>query len=117
MISDYIIPSVIVVLAALIAKPAGFMPSMTTMTAIVVVAVLLSIYVVLMWNERPKDERDELHVRNADRLAFTVGAIALLAVIAYETITTGAADPWLSFILIAIVAAKAVGLFYEGKNH
>ena len=116
-ISDYIVPSVIVILAALITRPVGFMPSMDTTIVLVLAAIVLSIYVVLLWNERPKDERDEFHVRNADRLAFAVGAVALLTVIAYETFTVGASDPLLSLILIVMVVTKAVGLFYERRNH
>jgi hypothetical protein len=116
-ISDYVIPFVIIILAALIAKPAGFMPSMDATIVLVLAAILLSVYVILLWKERPEDERDELHVRNADRLAFSAAAIALLAVIAYETAVSGASDPLLSVILIVMVAAKAAGLLYERKKH
>jgi len=107
---DIIIPIILVVLLTLLAEPFGFMPSMATMTLLVITTVLLILFAVFAWREHGADEREEAHIHRADRFGFLSGMAVLAIGIVLDYYIMREISPILLVALIAMILAKAVAL-------
>lgn len=77
--------------------------------------IILGVYGVFVERERPVDERDEVHRMLAGRVAFHVGAGLLTVGIAVQSYNH-ALDPWLVFVLVSMIVAKAGARLYADKE-
>ena len=90
------------------------MPTMTQMIILTATVVAFAIFVSLVWGERVRDEREQLHRFVADRAAFWSTAVMLMLAIVVQG-EMGMIDSWLPIILGAMVLGKIAGLIYS-KN-
>ncbi len=88
-----------------------WMPSQMEMLLVAVFASVFVFFSAIFWREKAVDERDEVHLFFAGRVAFFVGtAITTLGIIIQSLDHN--LDPWLPSILIGMVFAKYAGRFY-----
>ncbi|HEY4516699.1 MAG TPA: hypothetical protein VJG64_02030 [Candidatus Paceibacterota bacterium] len=91
-----------------------FMPSPALYMAMAGMVILFAFFAGLVWRERARDERDELHKMLAGRIGYLLGAVTLLVGILVES-AAGHVDPWLVYGLGAMVVGKLVGLFWSRR--
>jgi hypothetical protein len=106
----------IALLAGFLIQPHGQGMSMTTMVS---VSVLLSIYVVamsLIGEGKTVDEREEAHRYKANRVALIAGTVILSAGILYQ-LFTHRLDYWLLAGLISVNLFKIISLIYSNHRH
>jgi hypothetical protein len=86
------------------------------MTMLGMIVALFAIFAMFLWKEAPGDERDQLHRFIAARFAYTTaGALLLLGTIIQAF--AHQIDPWLPFVLGAMVFAKIIGRSYAQKYY
>jgi uncharacterized membrane protein len=91
-----------------------FMILMPSPAIYVLIALLVAVFVFFagfVWQEKARDERDELHRMIAGRIGYLLGTGALLTGVVIETFQ-GHVDPWLILALAAMVIGKLAGLMY-----
>lgn len=112
MIQGTIISILLVVLSILLINPLHFwMPDTLTMSLTAGVVVVFTLFAVFVWKERSRDEREQLHLMLAGRIAFLVGTGVLVVGIAFQSLSH-TIDPWLVTALVLMVLAKVIGLLY-----
>ena len=87
------------------------MPDYLVMGLLVGAVALFAAFAVFLWRENRGDERERFHRLFADRIAFLIGAAALLIGIIVGELGHNL-DPWLVFALSAMVIAKVIALIY-----
>ena len=89
------------------------MPSnIETMLQVLFIILFLG-FAALIWRERAKDEREELHRLRAGRISFLVGSASLVIGIVYQASSLMDIDPWLLFTLVAMIVSKLVSRMYS----
>ncbi len=113
---DIIVPAALIILLALLLEPFGFMPSAMVMTILALIVAAFAVFSLFLWREKGEDEREEAHIHKADRLGFIFGALVLIVAVVAESIGH-MLSPWLVAALMAMLAAKAVGLVYQKSRN
>ncbi len=90
----------------------SFMLGTLSMILVGIAAALFSLFAVLMWHERPRDEREALAIMSADRLGFIAGAIALSVCVVIQTIRWEASG-LLIIVLLVMILAKLAGKYLQ----
>ena len=112
-IREILLSCILLLLMFLLMNPfSWFMPSMSQ---IVFLALFISVYVlflVFVWKERVRDEREETHRSRAGRIAFLSGVSVMLVGVIVQTIQ-GDLDVWLLGALGATVLGKIGGHLYS----
>ncbi len=90
----------------------AWMPSMETMTVLVIIVGIFASFTVFIWREREGDERERLIRYIASRAAFLSTGIVLLLGIIVETFIHHTPSPWLGLALVVMVGAKIIGHAY-----
>jgi heme/copper-type cytochrome/quinol oxidase subunit 2 len=113
-----IVPGLVLValLLALLDPLDAFMPPMVAMTIIVLLVVFFSVFIIFMWREQPRDEREHLHALAAGKIAYMVGGGILVIAIALEAYRH-TLDPWLVYALSGMIAAKIATTMYQNITH
>lgn len=116
--SEIILSLVLLVLLGVFLNPFNvFMPPAFVTMLIVFLLAILGAFIVLVWKEKPKDEREKLHSMFASRLSLILGSSILTLGIIYEELILHALDPWLVYALGAIIIGKLIGVIYiQRKN-
>lgn len=83
------------------------MPGTIEMLLLGAVLVLLALFMVLLWNEKPADERELENQAQASRMAYMVGAIVLIGALAVQSLRH-AIDPVIPITLLLMIAAKVI---------
>lgn len=114
---EYIVAIVAVGLLLLLHNPFNFwMPSMLEMWLSLLVCVAVIVFGVFLWREKAADEREQLHIFIADRIALlTVAGVLTIAVVVQGINHT--LDPWIGLALGALIIGKAVGQIYSKRKH
>jgi uncharacterized membrane protein len=114
LLGEVIISILLLILLALCSNPFGkiWMPSMLMSSALVLLIVVFTAFVIFVWKEKAHDEREEQHRLLAGRISFLCGAIVLVIGIVYQTYH-GHTDNWLLIALCAMVAAKLATQIYS----
>lgn len=89
-----------------------FMPGPAIMLAMAVFVAAFGIFSVLIWRERPRDEREAQIIVASDRWGFLVGASVLAIAVVAQTLRhepTGV----LVAVLIVMILAKLVGKYSQ----
>lgn len=79
------------------------------------VIIIFMVYASLIWKEKPKDEREDMHRQSAGRLAFLVGSFTLILGIMYQSMSHNI-DPWLPAALISMLVAKFTSRLYSHRK-
>lgn len=89
---------------------AGFMPGSVTMAAITLFIAAFSVFAVLIWRERPRDEREAHILLSSDRLGFLTGALFLSIALVVQSIRE---EPTTIIVLTlgGMVLAKLIGKY------
>lgn len=114
-ISEVIIALILISLLVLLLDPFGFV--MATNLQMMVIAFVLIIFIffaAFVWNEKTRDEREELHKHIVSRFAYLSGASILTIAVIYQSLNH-TLDPWVIIALIVMVLAKLIGSIYT-KN-
>ncbi len=103
---------VLVLLLGIVFNPWSMvMPDYVVMALLTGLIVSFIGFAVFVWREGSGDERETAHRLLADRVAYLIGsALLLIGVIIQEF--RGSLDPWLIFVLAAMVLGKVAGLLY-----
>lgn len=92
------------------------MPDNMHMATLAGVVIFTGIVAVFVLSEGKGDERDDAHRAFAGRTAFFIGALVLIVAIIVQTLAH-ALDPWLVYVLVAMVAGKVIArLFAENAR-
>ena len=94
-----------------------YMSDKTSMTVLGIFLILYLLFVVYLWRERARDEREAFHALRTGRLSFFVGSAVLTLGIAYQMFTIHMVEPWLVYTLGAMVLAKVAGSIWNTKQH
>ena len=105
-----------VVLFTLVDPFMYWMPSMTQMVALTVVAALLAGFAGAVVAEKGGDERETLHRMHAGRAAFLAGVGVLTAALLYQGFTH-TIDGWVPLALFAMVFAKLLARWRSEKRN
>ncbi len=111
---ESIISILLIILVVLCSNPFGkiWMPSMFMSSALMLLIVVFTAFVIFVWKEKARDEREEQHRLLAGRISFLSGAIVLVVGIVYQTYH-GHTDKWLLVALCTMVAAKLIAQIYS----
>lgn len=69
-------------------------------------------FVSFIWKETATDEREATHIWKAGRLSFLVGVTVVVIGIIVQAMKHDI-DPWLLYVLFAMVAAKLVSIIFQ----
>lgn len=111
-LNEIVISLIFIGVLSLLFNPLHFwMPRTVWMTLAAGFAVVFTLFVSLVWSERPRDEREEFHRMLADRYGFLLGAALLVLIIIYQSYNREL-ETWPVLVLAAMVLAKLAGLIY-----
>lgn len=115
--TEFIFSVLLIVLLILFLEPFGiFMSPPFLMMIILGLIVVFGVFAALIWRERVKDERENLHKMLAARFGFLAGASVLVIGIVIQAISHQV-DTWLVVALIVMILGKITGLLYGQKKH
>ena len=77
---------------------------------------LFILFTAILWNEKPGDEREQLHKFIASRFAYFAGIFVLIAGIIFQS-TSHKVDPFLIIAVCVMLLAKILGLVYGKVKH
>ncbi len=92
-----------------------WMPTMLHMIMLALGIGAFGAYAIFVMRETANDERDGAHRMHSGRIAFLVGAGALVTGIIYQSYIDQI-DVWLVFVLVLMVIAKVGAHFYSDRN-
>lgn len=88
------------------------MPMNVQTLLVIGLIMLFLIFAGLLWKERARDEREELHRERAGRLSFLVGLAVLVVAVVIQSFQYEI-DPWLIYAIIAMLLSKIVARLYS----
>lgn len=107
-VSEWLLGVAILGALTLLINPFGLlMTSAYVLTLIMALALVVIIFGVFIWRERPRDEREALHGLQAGRISYFVGGAVLVIAIIVQALDH-ALDIWLPVALGAMVLTKLV---------
>lgn len=90
-----------------------WMPDMALVLMLACLVAVFGAFATLVLREQAHDEREETHRMRSGRAAFLVGALILVAGIAYQGSVVHEVDPWLVVALVGMVLAKLSTRIYS----
>ena len=112
-IIESIISIAIILLAVALTDALPFwMPNAVHVVLLALLIVAFALFAIFFWQEKPRDEREELHRRLAGRIAFLVGGTVLTTGIVVQSYSH-TLDPWLIYTLVSMVIAKLLAGAYS----
>jgi cobalamin synthase len=111
--SDIII-GIIVVSCLLLSSTvlASFMPSSLVMVAVAIFVAAISLFVVVIWRENPRDEREAHILLSSDRLGFLAGAVVLSLGLVVQSLRHESTNV-LALALTAMILGKLFGKYFQ----
>jgi heme/copper-type cytochrome/quinol oxidase subunit 2 len=88
------------------------MPMSMAATFSIALVLAFFLFIVFIFREKPKDEREHFHKLMAGRMAFITGALILIAGIIYQTFMHNI-DPWLIYTLSGMILTKLLIVTYQ----
>jgi uncharacterized membrane protein len=115
---EIILALIILILLVLFLNPLNFfMPPAFLNMMIVFLIAIFGAFIVLVWREKPKDEREKYHSMSAARLSLILGGSVLALGIIIQELFLHSLDPWLVYALGAIIFGKLIGIFYIKRKN
>lgn len=106
--SDVVIGGLAVACVVLALMP--FMPGELSMVLIGIFVALFALFTMLIWRERPRDEREEQLVLASDRLGFLAGAVVLSTIVVIQTLRHQKTVLFVT-VLVTMIIAKLIGKY------
>ena len=111
------IPLVLILLLLICLNPFNFlMPPPVVKMLLVFLILIFGVFSVIIWKERSGDERENYHKMIAGHFSFIIGTTLLVLAITVQELKNSL-DPWLIFILIAMIIAKIFSHIYSQNKH
>lgn len=115
--TEVIFSILLIILLVLFLEPFGlFMSPPILMMIVLGLIVVFGIFTALIWREKVKDERENLHKMMAARFGFIAGASVLVVGIIIQAFAHNV-DTWLILALIAMILGKMAGLLYGERKY
>ncbi len=112
-----ILAATILILLVAILNPGHFwMPSMVHMSISISLLLFVALFGVFVWNEKARDEREEMHKHKVGRIAYLVGTTVLVIGIFVQSLGHHYPDPWMVAALGSMILTKLVGLVWMHKK-
>lgn len=92
-----------------------WMPTMMTMSILLVVVVIMSIWSGFIMKEQAVDERELIHRMNAGRVAYLSGTALLTLALIVQGLNHHI-DPWIAYTLSIMVISKLIARIYFESN-
>ncbi len=106
-----------ILLVTLLVNPFGIiMPSQIEMIVIALTAIAFSAFLIFLWGEKPRDEREEYNLYLAGRFSFYSVAVVLLVGTIYQALNHEL-DAWLIISLLVLVLSKVFALAYQNNQN
>lgn len=114
---EILVSSILILILVLFLNSTQFaMPQTLAMLLLVALIVGFLLFAGLIWKEKAVDEREDLHRLVSGRISFLVGEALLVCGIVIQGLQHEI-DPWLIYVLSAMVLAKIISrIFHEIKN-
>ena len=90
------------------------MPMNLSMFGIATIIVLFLAYASTIWKESVRDEREDHHRLMASRFGYLVGA-ATLVIAAIVQLFNHDLNPWIIYVLVAMISSKIIARIYFEK--
>lgn len=117
LLQEVSISGILIILLVLFLNPFDFwMPTTFLMMMVLGLVVVFALFASFVWRENHRDEREGLHKMMAGRIAFLFGTALLTLGIIVQSFNNNL-DPWLVFILSAMIIAKVITLIYGRINN
>ncbi|MEK7505506.1 MAG: hypothetical protein AAB597_01215 [Patescibacteria group bacterium] len=117
LIQEIVLVVTLLVLASALLGPFGlFMTDMQTLSVSAGLLVVLGLFVALMWREKAKDEREELHRMKSDRFAFLLGSAGLVALIGWMAFKHEHSPELISILLLMLTAKIVARIWNRYQN-
>lgn len=114
-LAEILVSLVFVVLIVLKLDPFDLlMPTKAQMSVLALLVAAGGLYAGLLFRQRARDEREALHLHRASSTAYVAGVLILVVAIAWQSFS-GAADPWLFYVLGAMVVVR-IGILAWSRN-
>ena len=108
---------VLVVLLIALVNPFHFwMPDMLHMMMLAAALIVFAVFAAFILRERSTDEREGVHKMLAGRIAFLVGAAALIVGIVYQSYIDQL-DNWLVVVLVVMIVSKIGAHLWSDRNY
>ena len=115
---EVLIPIGVVVLSVAFLDPFMYlMPAQLVNLCIALLLILSFMYSLLIWRERPADEREYMHRAFAGRMAYLAGVIVLVVGIIYQALMLHTVDVFLVVALTLMTVAKYVAFLHAQKRN
>ena len=106
---DFILILSLTVVCALALAPKSFvMPNSAQMLILTILLGFISAFLVLLWRENPRDEREAVNQASASRAAYVVGAVVLIIALIIQSLEHKI-DPAVPLALLAMISTKEIG--------
>ena len=103
---DFILILSLTVVCALALAPKSFvMPNSAQMLILTILLGFISAFLVLLWRENPRDEREAVNQASASRAAYVVGAVVLIIALIIQNLEHKI-DPAVPLALLAMISTK-----------
>lgn len=103
---------VLIVMLVLLVNPFPlWMPAMSLVVSLAVVAALFCVWAGFVLHEKATDEREDIHRSVAARIAFMSGAAVLTLALLFQGLM-GHIDPWIPSALAVMIATKVLARIY-----
>lgn len=112
MIREIISATLILIIAIIFLNP-GKLAMPETVNSMLIIGIIVSFlaFSALIFKEKSKDERENLHALNSGRFSYLAGVGALIIGIAFQA-SVHEIDPWLVIALCAMIFAKISSRIY-----
>jgi cobalamin synthase len=104
----------VILCLATIAPHTIVMPSQVQMVLLVVVLGLISAFLVLVWKEKPSDEREAENQHFASRMAYLAGCVVLIAVMLVQGVSHKL-DAAIPITLLIMILTKLLAQQFKDK--
>jgi len=116
-IGEFMVSILLLILLLLFLNPLHFwMPNMLVSFLLLVLIVLFVLFTGFIWKVKAKDERDHIHIMISGRIAYLVGIGVLVLGIVWQEFK-GALDPWLLYVLGAMILSKLSTIIYQNNKN
>lgn len=114
---ESVVAIILIILLLILANPFQlFMNDILIMMFVLALAATFGIFASLIWREKARDEREQLHSYLAGRVAFLSGAAVLLIAIIIQSLSHSL-DYWVALAFGVMIVAKAFGLIYAKTKY
>ncbi|MCA9369258.1 hypothetical protein KC721_03085 [Candidatus Woesebacteria bacterium] len=104
----------VIILLSFLNSKSLIMPMNLSMFAVATTVVLFLAYASTIWKESVRDEREDHHRLMASRFGYLVGAGALV-IAAIVQLFQHDLNPWVIYVLVAMISSKIVARMYFEK--